>query len=36
LLAAASDAIIIGFNVRAGGNAKDLADMKKLKSELIL
>ena len=26
LLAAASDAIMIGFNVRAGANAKDLAD----------
>ncbi|MFP3832273.1 translation initiation factor IF-2 [Chryseobacterium sp. SIMBA_028] len=29
-LAAASDAIIIGFNVRAGGNAKDLADREEI------
>lgn len=29
-LAAASDAIIIGFNVRAGGNAKDLADKEEI------
>lgn len=30
LLASASDAIIIGFNVRAGGNAKDLADKEEI------
>lgn len=30
LLATASDAIIIGFNVRAGGNAKDLADKEEI------
>lgn len=30
LLAAASDAIMIGFNVRAGANAKDLADKEEL------
>ena len=30
LLAAASDAIIIGFNVRAGANAKDLADKEEI------
>ncbi|RLJ30900.1 translation initiation factor IF-2 [Chryseobacterium sp. 7] len=29
-LAAASDAIIIGFNVRAGANAKDLADREEI------
>jgi translation initiation factor IF-2 len=29
-LAAASDAIIIGFNVRAGANAKDLADKEEI------
>lgn len=29
-LAAASDAIIIGFNVRAGSNAKDLADKEEI------
>ncbi|MGE8433599.1 translation initiation factor IF-2 [Chryseobacterium joostei] len=29
-LAAASDAIIIGFNVRAGGNAKELADREEI------
>ena len=36
LLASASDAIIIGFNVRAGGNAKILLTRKKLKSEHTL
>ena len=30
LLAAASDAIIIGFNVRAGANAKELADREEI------
>ena len=30
LLAAASDAIMIGFNVRAGANAKDLADKEEI------
>ena len=30
LLASASDAIIIGFNVRAGGNAKELADKEEI------
>ncbi len=30
LLATASDAIIIGFNVRAGANAKDLADKEEI------
>ncbi len=30
LLASASDAIIIGFNVRAGNNAKDLADKEEI------
>ncbi|MDR6515952.1 translation initiation factor IF-2 [Chryseobacterium camelliae] len=29
-LAAASDAIIIGFNVRAGGNARELADREEI------
>ncbi|WP_419869043.1 translation initiation factor IF-2 [Chryseobacterium sp. CT-SW4] len=29
-LAAASDAIIIGFNVRAGGNARELADKEEI------
>jgi translation initiation factor IF-2 len=30
MLASASDAIIIGFNVRPAGNARQLADKKKL------
>ena len=30
LLATASDAIVIGFNVRAGANAKDLADKEEI------
>lgn len=30
LLATASDAIVIGFNVRAGANAKDLADREEI------
>lgn len=30
LLATASDAIVIGFNVRAGANAKDLADREQI------
>ncbi|SFI23984.1 translation initiation factor IF-2 [Halpernia frigidisoli] len=30
LLAAASDAIVIGFNVRAGANAKELADKEEI------
>ena len=30
LLAAASDAIMIGFNVRAGANAKELADREEI------
>ena len=30
LLASASDAVIIGFNVRAGANAKDLADKEEI------
>jgi translation initiation factor IF-2 len=36
MLASASDAIIIGFNVRPAGNARQLADKEKLISVTIL